>query len=239
MISRRSSLATALGCALMLGATGFAGAEDKPANPSEVYGPGVQAAAVTSTPYSATRQSTATVDTLRYWNQIAIDASGLDHTPVAAGDSRKFGEQLGPGRSARAVAIVQIAVYDAANAILGGYQRYAKVTPASKPSSVDAAILAAAHDTLVAMWPSQKANFDQLYDEDLRRIVSRTQPRSRTASRSARRPPGSFSRCARATIPTSPIRRWTVNGRSAISPATGARIRSERRRSRWVRIGVK
>ena len=33
---------------------------------------------------------------LRRWNQIAIDASGLDHTPPAPGEDRAFGEQLGP-----------------------------------------------------------------------------------------------------------------------------------------------
>lgn len=28
---------------------------------------------------------------LRHWNQIAVDASGLDHTPVALGETRVFG----------------------------------------------------------------------------------------------------------------------------------------------------
>ena len=70
---------------------------------------------------------------------------------------------------------MQIAIYDAANSILGGYERYAPMPRATKPSSVDAAILAAAHDTLVAMWPSQKPNFDQLYNEDLRRILVKNQ----------------------------------------------------------------
>ena len=37
-------------------------------------------------------------DVVRRWNRIAIDASGLDHTPVAPGEDRVFGEQLGPGR---------------------------------------------------------------------------------------------------------------------------------------------
>src|SRR6266436_2039738 len=32
---------------------------------------------------------------IRHWNETAINASGLDHTPVAAGDTRVFGEQLG------------------------------------------------------------------------------------------------------------------------------------------------
>ena len=48
-----------------------------------------------------------------YWNQVAIDASGLDHTPPAPGENRVFHEQLGPGRASRAIAIVQIAVFDA------------------------------------------------------------------------------------------------------------------------------
>jgi hypothetical protein len=174
----RSSLITALGCALLSGG-GLASAAEGPSNPSEVYGPRVQAAAVTSIPYAARRQSTSAADTLRYWNQITVDASGLDHTPVAAGENRVFGEQLGPGRSARAVAIVHIAIYDAVNAIAGGYQRYTRMPPANNPSSVDAAILAAAHDTLVAMWPSQKPNFDQLYAEDLRRIVVRNELQKR------------------------------------------------------------
>jgi hypothetical protein len=168
----RSSLIFALGGALSAGA-GVAGAAEAPSNPSEVYGPRVQAASVPVVPYSAQRQSTSTADTFRYWNQITVDASGLDHTPVAAGEARTFGEQLGPGRSARAVAIVHIAMYDAVNSILGGYQRYARMPRTSKPSSVDAAILAAAHDTLISLWPSQKPMFDQLYREDLRRIVVR------------------------------------------------------------------
>ena len=29
---------------------------------------------------------------VRHWNQIAIDAAGMDHTPVAPGDPRNFGE---------------------------------------------------------------------------------------------------------------------------------------------------
>src|SRR5689334_5852920 len=30
------------------------------------------------------------------WNEIAINASGVDHTPVAPGENRVFGEQVGP-----------------------------------------------------------------------------------------------------------------------------------------------
>src|SRR5439155_1412960 len=67
-------------------------------------------------------------DRLRHWNGIAIDASGLDHTPVPSGDPRVFGEQLGPGRSSRALAIVHIAMFDAVNALALG-ARWGEVTP--------------------------------------------------------------------------------------------------------------
>ena len=59
---------------------------------------------------------------VRHWNGVAIDASGLDHTPVASGEVRVFGEQLGPARASRAMAIVHIAIFDAVNAISGQYQ---------------------------------------------------------------------------------------------------------------------
>src|SRR5262245_1276720 len=59
-----------------------------------------------------------------HWNEVAINASGVDHTPVAPGEDRVFGEQIGPGRSARAIAIVHIAVFDALVAANGGYTSY-------------------------------------------------------------------------------------------------------------------
>src|SRR5438874_8669698 len=36
------------------------------------------------------------LDSLHRWNVIAINATGLDHTPVAPGENRVFGEQFGP-----------------------------------------------------------------------------------------------------------------------------------------------
>lgn len=54
-------------------------------------------------------------DALHRWNRIAVDASGLDHTPVRPREIRVFGEQIGPGRASRAMAIVHIAIFDAIN----------------------------------------------------------------------------------------------------------------------------
>ncbi|WDT74071.1 MAG: vanadium-dependent haloperoxidase [Candidatus Manganitrophus sp.] len=117
-----------------------------------------------------TRNGNDAINRLRYWNEIAINTSGLDHTPVAPGESRVFGEQLGPGRSSRALAIVQIGVFDAINAIVGGYRSYTGLSPVSSSTSIDAAIAQAAHDTLIALFPSQKARLDGLLAEDLSQI---------------------------------------------------------------------
>jgi hypothetical protein len=107
---------------------------------------------------------------LRRWNGIAIDASGLDHTPVAPGEARVFGEQLGPTRASRAMAIVHIAIFDAVNAIVGGYQSYTGLRPVRGPASLHAAIAEAAHDTLRALFPSQAPSFDDFLREDLAAI---------------------------------------------------------------------
>ena len=114
------------------------------------------------------------LDSLHRWNQIAIDATGLDHTPVAGGETRVFGEQLGPARASRAMAIIHIAIFDAVNAIGGdSYASYTGIKGNAGAASMDAAISQAAHDTLVALFPSQKLIFDGYLADDLLRITSK------------------------------------------------------------------
>jgi len=117
------------------------------------------------------------LDSLHRWNVIAINATGLDHTPVAPGENRVFGEQLGPGRSSRAMAIVHVAMFDALDAIVGGYTSYTGTQAAPGPMSVDAAISQAARDTLTAMFPSQTATFDAYLAQDLA-VVRNAQQRA-------------------------------------------------------------
>src|SRR5213595_4193109 len=76
------------------------------------------------------------LDSLHRWNLIAINASGLDHTPVAPGENRVFGEQFGPGRASRAMAIVHIAMFDVLNAVVGGFTSYTGTHPSPGPMSV-------------------------------------------------------------------------------------------------------
>ncbi len=105
---------------------------------------------------------------VRDWNQIAIDASGLDHTPSDA--SHVFGHQLGPGRSSRAMAIVHLAIFDVVNAVEGGYRSYTGLAQARMGTSLPAAVSQAAHDTLVALFPSQEARLNAFLAEDLSEI---------------------------------------------------------------------
>jgi hypothetical protein len=113
------------------------------------------------------------VDAVRWWNRIAIDTTGIDHTPVAPGETRVYGEQVGPGRASRAMAIVHIAIFDSVNSITGGYRSYTRMPRARPGTSLEAAVATAAHDTLVALFPSQAPRLDDLLAADLDLIRNR------------------------------------------------------------------
>jgi hypothetical protein len=107
---------------------------------------------------------------VRHWNSMALDATGLDHMPVAPNETRTFGEQLGPARAARAMAIIHIAMFDAANSIAGDYESYTHIPPAKHGASRSAAIMQAAHDAMAAVYPSQKPTFDTELANELSQI---------------------------------------------------------------------
>jgi hypothetical protein len=115
-------------------------------------------------------------DVVHRWNRIAIDASGVDHTPLAPADPRSaYAEQPGPGRASRAMAIVHIAIFDVVSAIEGGYESYTGVTGHERPISLDAAVAQAAHDTLASLYAAQASTFDGLLSQELRRVRNRKQ----------------------------------------------------------------
>jgi PAP2 superfamily len=158
-----------------------AGADDKPQKVEEFLGPNHAALPQEESldhSHPAPHGPSA-ADRFRFWNRIAVDASGRDHTPVAPGEDRIYGEQLGPGRSSRAMAIVHIAIYDAVNSILGGYESYTNIPRARSGASVDAAIAQAAHDTLIGVFKSQTPLFDALLAQDLARIPASHQAKDR------------------------------------------------------------
>ena len=140
-------------------------------SPRETFGPYFRARWLVDRPPSRMHQNlTGVTRWVRYWNEVAIDTSGLDHTPVAPGGTRVFGEQFGPCRASRAMAIVHISMFDALNAIYGGYHYYTKIHPAPAIASMRAALAQAAHDTLAALFPSQAPRFDELLAGELGQI---------------------------------------------------------------------
>lgn len=109
-------------------------------------------------------------DALIRWNRIAIDASGLDHTAPAPGETRGSGEQLGPGRAARAMAIVHIAMFETINAVTPIAVSYTGLERVLRDVDLRAAIAQSAHDTLVRLFQFQASRFDQFLRDDLSAI---------------------------------------------------------------------
>jgi len=85
-------------------------------------------------------------DSVRVWNLYASDAL------INAGTAGTPGAAQAPPVSQLHLAMVQGAVYDAVNAIVGGHQPYVADIPTASPSaSQDAAVATAAHHVLVGL----------------------------------------------------------------------------------------
>ena len=125
---------------------------------------------------------TTTADRVIFWHDVLLDTIALDHT-----GSDDFGGlppfvQGGPGRTSRALAMVSIAMYDAGNAYDEAYEPYLNIKfgALTRRSSKDAAISAAAHRTLTALFPWRRQALDGLLISDLTQL---DEPISRVARR--------------------------------------------------------
>lgn len=92
---------------------------------------------------------------LLQWNDIAVQTVGA--TP--------------PFPSTRAMAAVQLAVFEGVNAITHRYRPYFGTVTAAKGASIDAAIVVAAHDTLVFLFPAAQTSLDAQRDTSLAAIT--------------------------------------------------------------------
>jgi membrane-associated phospholipid phosphatase len=135
---------------------------------------GVQEGKV-AVPYSVMKPPRTPADTYdRYlmWNEIALDTTAIDHTPVAPGEPAcRFGEQFGPHRASRAMAIIHIAMFDAVNAIAQTYVSYSGISAVSGDVSEDRAIAQAAYETLAALYPCQGERIEAIFDQDIASIT--------------------------------------------------------------------
>jgi hypothetical protein len=107
-------------------------------------------------------------DPVLEWNAVALQAAVIDHGLGAPA------LQFGPTRLSRALAIVQIAVFDAVNSIDRSYDPYLTEVNAPPDASIPAAVAQAAHDTLSALYPYLKSTFDAQLAADLRGISNGT-----------------------------------------------------------------
>jgi len=88
------------------------------------------------------------------WNEIAVTTIGTQP----------------PFPSTRFMATVQLAVFEAVNAISGKYEPYLGTTAAPAGASTEAAAITAAHGVLKAFFPSAAATLDQQRDASLASI---------------------------------------------------------------------
>jgi hypothetical protein len=108
--------------------------------------------------------SAAPTDPVLFWNAVALQATAVDHGINAPH------LQFGPTRASRALAIVQGAVYDSVNSIDPESSPYVIQVKPAKDASLTAAVAEAAYNTLLRLYPYQKAFFDTELAASLKNI---------------------------------------------------------------------
>ncbi|HEV2780545.1 MAG TPA: hypothetical protein VGX25_14235 [Actinophytocola sp.] len=98
------------------------------------------------------------VDPILYWNDVLLEADRTTHTTGAPNEAGS----RGPAGASRSFAIVSLAMHDAYYGINPGHPCYLGNRLPMPPDGADtaAAIAAAAHSTLSALYPAQKTFFD-------------------------------------------------------------------------------
>jgi hypothetical protein len=95
---------------------------------------------------------------LKGWHNIALDVTALDHAPTISASPATFHQQFGPTRTARALALVHLAMFEAANRSNGApytslvYQTTEPV-PSANPNVAAAAVSEAAFQVLSWLYP--------------------------------------------------------------------------------------
>ena len=106
-------------------------------------------------------------DIILEWNEIALQVNVLDHNGVdTPGD--QLSDTQGPPASARVLALVHAAMFDAYNSIDPQFEPYQTSIRFSRGASIDVAVAQAAHDTIVGLFPGNQAPRPQI-----RRLVGR------------------------------------------------------------------
>lgn len=100
---------------------------------------------------------TVNADVVSDWNTIAVD------TAVA--------NKANPFAQARYAAIVQLAVFEAVNAVTGEYQPYTGLVAPARGASAEAAAIQAAYEVLSAYFPASQASLDAAYQSSMMSVT--------------------------------------------------------------------
>ena len=111
---------------------------------------------------------------IQFWHEVALDTVALDHTP----EGEQGPSQGGPTRTSRALAMVQIAVFEALNAFENRFNYFTWATPVPQGASPDAAVATAAHRMLRRLYPNQKDRLNTIFDEEKDRIKNKVSHQS-------------------------------------------------------------
>jgi len=125
-----------------------------------------RAALALEIPSSAPRAPVNLSDRILMWHEISLDTNALDYVPPAT-NGTSYHEQFGPHRSSRAMAVVQLAVFEAVNAARPKFRSYTGFSPPQPDWSVNAAVAQAVHDAMVHLYPPQTDRLNALLLSDL------------------------------------------------------------------------
>lgn len=110
------------------------------------------------------KPATDNFDSILEWNDVMLKANAADHALAKP-------DEGGPILASRAFAIISAAMYDAYNSIEHIGNAYLVNAPFTHGANSDAAVAQAAYQTLVELFPSQKAMFDSALTDSLARIA--------------------------------------------------------------------
>jgi hypothetical protein len=111
---------------------------------------------------------------VKFWHDVALDTVALDHTPT----NGQGPSQGGPTRTSRAMAMVQIAVFESLNAFENRFNFFTWPTNVPTGASPDAAVATAAHRMLRRLYPNQKDRLNAIFDEEKDRIRAKVSGQS-------------------------------------------------------------
>lgn len=137
--------------------TACAGAWSVPAQapsapfPSDRSGISLKSVAPHSGPAVEEAASPPRPDVVLFWNEVLLQAVRADRTP--------------PPLAARNLAVMHAAVFDAVNAVEGGYRPFRAAPAARAGTSPEVAAAVTAHRVLTALYPKQVERFDAALDD--------------------------------------------------------------------------